>query len=305
MKGINIILIVCFFLLTPGVAVSDSGPNILLLNSDRSVEKYKIVQEEFKKAIKYPVNEVYIKDRSRNLLDAVEFFNKNKFDLIYCIGSKAYMTAYKNVENTDIVFSSILNWRRLPEKPGIFGVSNELHTVMQIMLFRYIFPDIKKIGVLYSKRFNSQWFEQSKDEAKTVGIELIGKPAADTKNTRAEIINLLNEIDALWLISDPMVISSKKSLLKILKLCDRYKIPVFSYNSVFVKYGAMLIVSVDNPTIGRQAASIAQELLEGIKKEPNVQFPAGSQIILNLKKAKAFDLRYREEALGSVNRIIE
>ncbi len=305
MKGINIILIFCFFLLAPGVAVSEGGPNILLLNSDKSVEKYRIVQEEFKKTIKYPVKEVYIKDRNRNLLDAKDFFSQKKFDLIYCIGSKAYMAAYRNVENTNIVFSSILNWQRLPDKPEIFGVSNELHTVMQIMLFRYIFPDIKTIGVLYSKKFNSQWFKQSKDEAKKVGIELIGKPAANTKSSRAEIINLLTEIDALWLISDPMIISSKKSLLNLLKLCDRYKVPVFSYNSVFIKYGAILIVSVDHPTIGRQAGSIAQELIEGNRKDPNVQFPAGSQIILNLKKVKAFDLKYKEEALGSVNRIIE
>ena len=89
------------------------------------------------------------------------------------------------------------------------------------------------------------------------------------------------------------------------KESDARKVPVFSYHDVFTEYGAVLIVSVDNPTIGRQAAGIAMEVLSVGKMEEKVQSPAGSHIILNLKKVKEYGLPYKEEALGSVNQIIE
>ena len=80
--------------------------------------------------------------------------------------------------------------------------------------------------------------------------------------------------------------------------------PVFTYHDIFAEYGALLIVSVDDATIGRQSARLSNEVLSGGKMEEKIQYPAGSHIILNLKKVKEFDLSYNEEALGIVNQII-
>ena len=43
-----------------------------------------------------------------------------------------------------------------------------------------------------------------------------------------------------------------------------------------MEYGAVLIVSVDEPTIGRQAAGMAKEITSVGKMEEKVQYPAGS-----------------------------
>ncbi len=304
MKGRNFILIFMFFLLVSGAAVSGEDPSVLLLNSDRSVEKYSIVQEEFKKNLKFPVEEIYI-NNYRHLSRAGNIFKHKSYDLVFCIGTKAYMTAYQNAGNKDIVFSSIINWQRLPQRPGIFGVANEPHVALEIMVFRHIFPAIRKIGVMYSKKFNRQWVENARDESKKFGIELIGAQVPDIPPKKAEWIALLSRVDALWLISDPVIIPRKKNLVKLMKLCDHYKMPVFSYNNVFIKYGAVLVITADDATIGRQAAGIAQDVLAGKRKTPNVQFPAGTQVILNLKQAKAYKLAYKEDAFGIINRIIE
>ena len=90
-----------------------------------------------------------------------------------------------------------------------------------------------------------------------------------------------------------------------MKQCDTEKIPIFSYHTAFAKFGAVLAVSADNATIGRQAASIATEVLSGTEIDDKVQFPAGSYIILNLCKVRQYGLEYNEEALDSVNSIID
>ena len=116
---------------------------------------------------------------------------------------------------------------------------------------------------------------------------------------------MIPKVDALWLISDPMIITDKENIKKVFKACETKELPVFSYHDIFVECGAVLIVSVDNPTIGRQSAGIASEVLSVGKMDENVQYPAGSHIILNLKKAKEYGIPYKEEALSAVNQIVE
>jgi putative ABC transport system substrate-binding protein len=94
-------------------------------------------------------------------------------------------------------------------------------------------------------------------------------------------------------------------LTEVFKACYNKKVPVFTYQDVFTEYGAVLIISVDDATIGRQSARMSNELLAGGTMAEQVQYPAGSHIILNLKKAKEFGLSYNEQALGVINQIIK
>ncbi|OGX22704.1 MAG: hypothetical protein A3K54_03580 [Omnitrophica WOR_2 bacterium RBG_13_44_8] len=102
-----------------------------------------------------------------------------------------------------------------------------------------------------------------------------------------------------------MIIGDKENLMELFKACEAKKLPVFSYHDSFIDYGALLVVSVDEPTIGRQAAGIAAEILSVGKIDEKVQYPAGSHIILNLKKVKEYGLHYNDSALSAVNQIVE
>jgi len=116
---------------------------------------------------------------------------------------------------------------------------------------------------------------------------------------------MLPKVDAFWLISDPEIMSNKKNLFHILKQCEKSNIPVFSYHATLAQCGAVLIVTVDDPTIGRQAADITLELVKGEKPIDKIQFLAGSHVIFNLKKVRALNLPFNKDALGTANTIIE
>jgi putative ABC transport system substrate-binding protein len=278
----------------------------LLINSDARLEKYEEAGGGFKKAFLHPVVEMRLDEKKSTLSYIEDLIYDEDPELIYCIGTKAYLIANKYAHKTNRVFSSIINWMRLPRTERTFGVSNELHPGMQIMLFRHIFPDVKKIGVLYSREYNSQWFERSQEQAKDMDVKILGQAISGEENkVISSLKELLPEVDALWLISDPVIMSDNTRFTEVLKECDRRKIPVFSYHETFVKYGVTLILSVDNPTIGRQAAGIALEVLAGEKMEEKVQYPAGSHITLNLNRVRDYGLEYNADALASVNTIIE
>jgi putative ABC transport system substrate-binding protein len=143
------------------------------------------------------------------------------------------------------------------------------------------------------------------EEARKMGVGIMGKTVAQNKDILPALNQLLPTVDALWLISDPVIMSDKKTLIEVFKKCDEHKVPVFTYQDVFTAYGAVLTVSVDDATIGRQAAAITREVLAAGKIGKRVQYPAGSHISLNLKKVKQYALPYNQDALGIVNQIIE
>lgn len=299
------ICMVCGLLLFPPPLFAAETFKILVLNSDAAVTKYQISQAEFQKIVAFPVKAIDLGDKKWDAQSVEELLYDENPDLVYCLGTKAYLIANKYVKDAPIVFSSIINWLRLPLTEKTYGVSNELPIGMEIMLFHYVFPEVRKIGVLYSKKYTEEWFQQASKEAKEMGIELIGSKVADKKQVSSHLKKLLPEVDAYWLISDPTLMTEKQELFAILDLCHQHTRPVFSYHETFASFGAALTVSVDDPTIGRQAAGIAMEVLAGAIFDDKVQFPAGSYIVLNLKRVKEYGLSYNEDALSSVNDIIE
>ena len=298
-------LLVGLLFIYSGSLAADKEPKVLLINSDARVEKYKVAQEEFTRALSRQVRSINLDDIKWKAAAVENLLYDEYPDLVYCIGSKAYLIAHRYISEKDIVFSSIVNWQRLPVTKKTYGVSGELHSGMQMTLFRYIFPEVKKIGVLYSEQYNSQWFNNTRTEAKEMGIEITGNSIAESKQTINTLKGLIPGVDALWLIPDPLIMTDKENLTRLFKECEAKKLPVFSYQDIFIDYGATLVVSVDEPTIGRQAAGIASEILSLGKTDEKVQYPAGSHIILNLKKVKEYGLQYKEEALSAVNQIVE
>ncbi len=287
-------------------AYAETSPKILVLNSDASVEKYRIPQEEFQQSIELPTTVVNLAEKKWTVDDLEELLYDESPNLVYCIGTRSYLMAQKYVGKTPVVFSSILNWLRLPISDRRYGVSNELHAGMEMMLFRHIFPEIETIGVLYSQKYTAEWFQSAREQAKEVGIAILGHQLETNESLEAALTALLEQkADAFWLIPDPAVMSDSKELRMILNLCDARKIPIFSYNEAFTQYGAVLSISVDTPTIGRQAAALAASILAKEDLPERVQFPAGSYITLNLKKVMEYHLPYNEGALGSVNTILE
>jgi putative ABC transport system substrate-binding protein len=301
-----VIWLLCGVLLSlPGHAFAEDSPEILVLNSDSSVEKYRETQEAFKAMIAQPVLEVDLGDEKWDITDIEDLLYDEDPDVIYCIGTKAYLFANKYAPKKIIVFSSVINWRRLPITDQTYGISNEFHAAMELMQFRYVFPDIQKIGVLYSTKYTEEWFSNAQKAAKEMEVNISGQSISNRKNAIPALKKLLPKIDAFWLISDPEVMSAKEDLLNILEACDAKNIPVFSYHETFANFGAVFTVSVDNPTIGGQAAGIIRELLAGSPIEEHVQFPAGTWTVLNRKKVKEYGLQYNEDAIPTINVIIE
>lgn len=281
---------------------------ILILNSDAAIAKYGAVEKEFRANLSVAHTTLDLGKR-RRALDPKKIkhtIQNYDPDVIYCIGTKALTVAKKLVPKRKRVFSSVMNWRRFKMDGHTFGVSNDLHVGMQVTLFRYLFPKLKKIGIFYSKQFNRAWVELATQEAVNAGIKIMGYPVEKPDQLGRVLDKNLSGLDAIWLIADPVVLSGKPTVKKIFRSGEKRKKPIFAYSHVFARFGATLILSVDLPTIARQAAMLAENLARGQPApEERVQEPAGSRIALNKKKIARYGFPLNKDALGAVNTFIE
>ncbi len=305
MNVLTLLVFISTFMILPKTN-ADSDNLVFIINSDSSIERYAKIQSAFTATVKKPFLNL---DLNGKWIDKTIIENAildKKPDVIFCIGIRAYEIAYNLAEaRNKIVFSSIINWKRLPKRQNVFGIANELSSAMELTTFSYFFPDIKRIGILYSKIHNEEWLDTTLKNAKDVNASIISKSILNPAQLESGLREILPAIDALWLVADPIVLSNKQAVNEIFNTCHRSKIPIFAYDKAYVDLEPLLTISPDIPTMGRQAAVMIHDLLI-LKEIPELaQIVAGSEIILNSKRVKEYNLKLNMNALNSVNRIIE
>ena len=291
-------------LFIPSNLLASEDKDVLVLNSDASIYKYSLAQSELKAKIATPKGEIDLGSKWIDERKIKKIINEIDPCVIYCIGSKAYQMAYKLAEKKNIVFSLVINWRRHPIDKDTYGISNELLQGAQLMMYRYFFPDVNKIGILYNNKYSEEWFDIAVESAKDVGIRIVGKSISKPDKIESALKKLLPKVNALWLIPDPTVIYDIESVNKLFEQCQAAGKPIYTYDKAFVNLGATLIMSADIPTMIKQSAEIISGIQGNMEIEEKVQHPAGSHIILNMKKVEEYGLNLNIEALDSVNEIV-
>lgn len=281
----------------------DNG--VLILNGNSLLRKYSIARDAFNDSMGVKCEEIDLRSNWLSNDEVEKFISDKKHKILYCIGSKAFRVANEFGKNRPIIFSLAINWQRFKPGKNTYGVSNELGAEMQLMMFRYIFPKVKNLGIIYSKEYSKEWVMSAKDVGYDMGFNIKTQSIKNAKDLISSLDKLLQNVDALWLIPDPVILSSRGAVEKIFEFSDKLKKPVFAYNELFIRQGAVLTISPDIPTIGRQAASLAKELLHDREIKENVLELAGSSIVLNLKQIRKYETNVNLDALDSVNKVIK
>lgn len=287
-----------FLLISVLFTFSLYGGNILVVNSNGGIEKYKSVENSFKESFEKDFNTIDLSKMSRG--EIKEYLYDEYPDIVYTIGAKAYQYVNNIIPEKTIFFSSIVNYKRLKVQKNRYGVSNELHSGMELTLIKSLFSNYKKLGIVYSK-YTNNLFESYKSLAKQMDIEIVGQKISKSESVDRD---LLKECDGFVVISDPVLLKNKDEVESIFEIMKDLKKPIFAYHELFVKYGASLIVSVDNPTIGRQVASMINIHLDKKEFDP-IQLPMGTNVVFNKKHVDNMGLQYNKFALSVINKVIE
>jgi putative ABC transport system substrate-binding protein len=288
-------------------AAATAQGKILIVNSDDTVVKYRQVKDAFKiQMLPYAEHIIDFNVQNDGQNEGLEKLIKDESpDLIYSIGSKAYQLAGQYSGEKPVLFSSVLNWQRFERHSNYYGVANELSLSQELSLLRYVLPSLKRVGVLYDPRFNTERIAEARLQMAELSLNLVEKPITDAAQLDSVLKALLPSVDVLWLIADPGVLADRAAVEQIFASAAQYKKPVYTYSDAFSKYGASLIVSADTPTMGRQAANMAQAILQREPIKEAIQTPAGSHITLNACQLGKLNMAYNPDALDAINQLLE
>jgi putative ABC transport system substrate-binding protein len=114
----------------------------------------------------------------------------------------------------------------------------------------------------------------------------------------------IGQSDGLILVADPFLLKDEQKVIKLFEDMHKIKKPIFAYHDLYIILGASLVVSADNPTIGRQIAHMMQ-LFNDKKEFIKIQIPMGTNVVFNKKIVESLGINYNENALSVVSKVIE
>jgi putative tryptophan/tyrosine transport system substrate-binding protein len=227
----------------------------------------------------------------------IEEFLRANASLIIPISTPSALAAAKATKTVPIVFSGVTDpvktglvasW----EKPGgnVTGVSDQWPFELQVTTFLKLFPNAKKIGMLYTRG----------DDVSKIGVESMTKlsaklgfdlrlvPVAQGVDVYPSSIALMRDVDAIYVGIDHLILENLDGLVKA---STEARKPLFGGESGSVEKGAVLAVSINMRKFGDLTAEQAVKVLRGAKPaDLPVAVVSDGELLVNRKAAAAFGL---------------
>jgi ABC transporter substrate binding protein len=250
----------CFVLLHAASLLGKDTGHIVTVFLSRNIRPYIEAAEGFREMLGregFEINVLFLDDGIDS--DAMLPFGMNEGSWkqpIVTIGPEALdLFQQKDIkQDISLFYMMVLNPDEILEQgTDSCGVSLNIPPELQVDTIFKTMPEVKRVGLLYDPKNNSEFFFSATAAGKLEGISI--EPLS--VSTRTEITRVLKNswtvIDALWLIPDQTVISESivRYIIKEALLNNR---PVVGYNRFFYEAGAAVSFVFDYRAIGQQAA---------------------------------------------------
>ena len=246
---------------------------------------------------------------ANSLVDVVVTRNS---DLLIALSTPILQASVTRAGRRPIVFSLVANpvlagagrsnEDHLPHITGVFVVS-PFDDMMSVV--RQCLPEVKVIGTLFAPaEVNSVFYKDLLLEAaKQAGIEveLVGVNTTSEVSDAALSLSSQN-IDAVVQISDNM---SSQTFVAIAEAANRFKLPVFTFNTTQAEQGAAVVVARDYYDGGRDSALLAARVMRG-EDPATIPFQPirTTRVIVNLRAAAVSGLRIPPALLERADKVI-
>ncbi len=305
----NRLLILAILSILAWPAWGTGGPVVVLLSDTEPA--YEQPLTHFRAKLE---NDIEVYNLEGDIEKAPEVMNRilaRKPALILALGAKAAYfakAATGSHQEIPVIFAMVLNWQRyqlLEGQTNIAGINSDISPGTQLLAFNLLFPEIKRVGVFYSNEHTAKTIEEATQAAKLIGLEIEAYPIERAKELKRGYRQLAGKVDAIWLLTDP-VIYTLDNMHWMARQCLKDRLICIGQSNNIVRLGMLLSVSPNIPSIGNQAASIAENILSHNARPEDiaVQDPLGTRLILNADTAQKIGLELPESALNMADEVI-
>ncbi len=239
-------------------------------------------------------------------------FVQDKKDIILAIATPSAMTMANETKDIPILITAVTDpvaakLVKSLEKPGtnVTGTTDMNPVAKQLELIKDFVPNAKTVGIIYnSSEINSEvQVKIAREAAPGLGFELQEATVTASGEVMQAAQSLAGKVDAIYLPTDNMVISS---LAAVLQVAEAEKIPVIAGESNSVEQGAMATLGIDYYKLGRQTGEMALRILNGEKpQDMAIEELRENTLVINLKAAERMGVKVSDAIKEKADRIIE
>ncbi|MCC6967485.1 MAG: hypothetical protein IT391_14535 [Nitrospira sp.] len=305
--GIALILSLLGLMANPDSARAESSRIVVLSGQD--LKPYQDVLAGLQQSLtKQGINlavEVHPASSAPSIADALHDIKKNGARLVVTLGSAATQTAVRDVGQVPIIATMIVTADDIKAASNATVVLLDFPLDLQMQWLHRIIPAASTVGVLFNPKENQTKVSHALRIAKDNGLSLVTQ-AVDTPRALPDALeNLSRHVDALWGISDSVVMTPQTAE-PILLSTLRNKIPLAGLSTSWVKAGALYALDRDYLDIGNQCGELAGKILGGASASSLAPtYPRKVTYSVNLKTAGAMNLELSQEVVRGATHIVQ
>lgn len=212
--------------------------------------------------------------------------------VVVAVGSRAARLARESGQSSPLVYALVLDPAAIGlPVPGetsasqVTGVAMDVTPAQQFAALREVAPGVLVIGVLYDPAVSGAEVRRAEVAARASGLRLVAQPVRDEGEVLAAARLLAPDVDALWAVADPTVLTAANARALIL-LSLRARKPLFAMSESYVRSGALAALAADPKEVGRRAGELAGLVLSG-KPAAELRPEAPPRVSLFINRASA------------------
>jgi putative ABC transport system substrate-binding protein len=285
-------------------AGAEQGKKVALVVSNAS-PSYQALVAGFKVAFSGDAREINLEGSDEKARLVGEELSSPKPDLVVAVGDLAAQMVKRHLPDVPMVYCDSASAATLELAPGkTFGVYHEPDPAEQLNTLIGLFPEKKRVGLIYGSEFARFDALALQRAAKERGVTLTTVPLGSIKEVPEKLRSLIPVVDLLWVFTDPSVLSTHSIQFIVIQSITA-GIPVFCGDNALAHSGATAAFVPDMADAGIKAGREANAALSG--KAPAGQtlvYPKG-KLILNQRTATMLKITFSSELSGKADEIIQ
>ncbi len=233
-----------------------------------------------------------------------ESFVNDKKSMILAIATPTAQASFNATKEIPILITAVTD----PKSAGLIGdnvtgTSDATPLEKQFTLLKKIYPDAKKIGIIYNigEQNSEIQVAQAKDLAGKFGFTIEAVGVSNINEISQGLDALLDKVDALYAPTDNLIASSmpliaEKSIAK--------KKGIIASEKGMVEAGALATEGISYYELGKQTGEMAIKVLKGEKPSSlEIKTLEKTELVINTKTFAALGLTISDELNSNATKV--
>lgn len=218
-------------------------------------------------------------------------------DAVLALGMDA-LTRVQSIRDIPIFYAMTAGARHpLPELTNLAGTSMFIPPERQIDSIKQLFPNAKRIGVIYDPRNTASLVERAIQYARANSLEVVAKKANGAQDVMPLLEGMNGKIDVFLMTPDVTVITPE-TVNAMLLFSFQNRLPVFTFSEKYVEMGAVAALTVSPFDLGAQTGEIARKVFRDKSNNGMTRTFARKHVLLiNAKIAKKLGIVIADEVM--------